>query len=270
MHHSGVAVSVAVNSVSCITLVWQSLWWSIPSRASLWCGSLSGGQFRLVHPSGVAVSGPLAAREGEGLRIICRFMFSVVLLLSQLCGSYLFSSSGARLIHQPPMTSIVGDCLPAVCVDAHNLHVMFVSLTRRWQTCKLQAGSGISARERTGSDGSGIPARERTESDGSGIPARERTGSDCSGIPARERTKSDGSGIPARERTGSYGSGIPARERTESDGSGIPARERTGSDGSGIPARERMVVGSPHESGLGVMVVGSPHESGHPCRADWE
>ena len=135
VHHSGVAVSVVVNSVSCITLVWQSLWWSIPSRASLWCGSLSGGQFRLVHPSGVAVSGPLAAREGGGLRIICRFMFSVVLLLSQLCGSYLFSSSGARMIHQPPMTSIVGGCLPAVCVDAHNLHVMFagvfVSLTRR-------------------------------------------------------------------------------------------------------------------------------------------
>ena len=192
MHHSGVAVSVVVNSVSCITLVWQSLWWSIPSRASLWCGSLSGGQFRLVHPSGVAVSGPLAAREGGGLRIICRFMFSVVLLLSQLCGSYLFSSSGARLIHQPPMTSIVGGCLPAVCVDAHNLHVMFagvfVSLTRRWQTCKLQAGSGISARERTGSDGSGIPARERTESDGSGIPARERTKSDGNGIP---RTRAD-------------------------------------------------------------------------------
>ena len=170
-------------------------------------------------------------------------MFSVVLLLSQLCGSYLFSSSGARMIHQPPMTSIVGGCLPAVCVDAHNLHVMFagvfVSLTRRWQTCKLQAGSGISARERTGSYGSGIPARERTESDGSGIPARERTGSDGSGIPAQERTESDGSGIPARERTGSYGSGIPARERTGSYCSGIPARERTESDSSGIPARER-------------------------------
>ncbi|KAI0231009.1 hypothetical protein LSAT2_018627, partial [Lamellibrachia satsuma] len=49
-------------------------------------------------------------------------------LLSQLCGSYLFSSSGARLIHQPPMASIVGGCLPAVCVDAHHLHVMFAAL----------------------------------------------------------------------------------------------------------------------------------------------
>ena len=114
VRHSGVAVSIVVNSVSCITLVWQSLWWSIPSRSSLWCGILCGGQFRLVHHFGVAVSGALAAREGGGLRRICRFILSVVRHLSQLCGSYLFSSSGARLIHQPPMASIIGGCLPAV------------------------------------------------------------------------------------------------------------------------------------------------------------
>ena len=87
VHHSGVAVYVVVNSVSCITLVWQSLWWSIPSRASLWCGILCGGQFRLVHHFGVAVSGALAAREGGGLRRICRFILSVVRLHSQLCVS---------------------------------------------------------------------------------------------------------------------------------------------------------------------------------------
>ena len=71
----------------------------------------------------MAVSGALAVGEGGGLRRIYRFV-----LLSQLCGSFLFSSSGARLIHQPPMASIIGGCLPAVCVDAHHLHVKFAGV----------------------------------------------------------------------------------------------------------------------------------------------
>ena len=49
---------------------------------------------------------------------MCRSRFSMVTLLSQLCGSFIFSSSGAPLNSLPPMASIIGGCLLAVCVNA--------------------------------------------------------------------------------------------------------------------------------------------------------
>ena len=76
-----------------------------------WCGS--------GPRSGVAVSAILAAGEGSGLSRyrICRPLFLVVALLNQLCGWLRFSSSGALMKSWPLMASLIGGCLPAVCVD---------------------------------------------------------------------------------------------------------------------------------------------------------